>query len=223
MKKKLQMKVASIDEIGELEKLSTEKLIIWIIGRAKELEIKLSAEEIVLECWQINSNKHSLRKYPEYPDSHTVMKRIGEMKGKKGLLRGSEMGGYYLTEISSSIFADLSQLVRFRRVSKTKGNKSADRTISSIDEAPYKRLKKTPAYIKVQENRINEIVETDYLYFYGINWHTKKSQVINRIKNTDLIVDTFANRDNLLLEAHNILNTKFRYVKEKLLGEKTND
>ena len=145
------------------------------------------------------------------------------MKGKKGLLKGSEMGGYNLTEISSSIFADLTQLIKLKKISDIKGNKAADRKISSIDEAPYKRLKKTPAYIKYKKNRINEIVETDYLYFYGINWHTKKSQIINRIKNTDLVVKSFSPNDEILKQVHQLLNTKFLYVKEKLLRVERND
>ncbi len=75
------------DEVAELKKLSTEKLIIWIVGRARELGIKLSLEELVLECWLINPDKHSLRGYPQFPDSRTVLKRAGEMRGKKGSVR----------------------------------------------------------------------------------------------------------------------------------------
>ncbi len=82
------------DEVNELRKLSTEKLIIWIVGRARELGIKLSLEELVLECWLINPEKHSLRGYSQFPDSRTVLKRAGEMRGKKGLLTGSEVSGY---------------------------------------------------------------------------------------------------------------------------------
>src|SRR5882757_9006566 len=81
------------DELNELRKLSTERLIIWIVGRARELGIKLSLEELVLECWLINPEKHSLRGYPQFPDSRTVLKRAGEMRGKKGLLTGSEVSG----------------------------------------------------------------------------------------------------------------------------------
>jgi hypothetical protein len=71
------------EEIQELKKLSTERLIIWVVGRARELGRKLSLEELVLECWLINPEKHSLRSYPQFPDSRTVLKRAGEMRGKK--------------------------------------------------------------------------------------------------------------------------------------------
>jgi hypothetical protein len=74
-------KVAKADEqIEQLKKLSTEKLIIWIVGRSRELGIKLTLEELVLECWLINPEKHSLRGYPQFPDSRTVLKRAGEMR-----------------------------------------------------------------------------------------------------------------------------------------------
>src|ERR1700724_250777 len=88
----LRPKIANdAEEIKQLKKLSTEKLIIWVVGRARELGIKLSLEELVLECWLINPAKHSLRGYPQFPDSRTVLKRAGEMRGKKGLLTGSEI------------------------------------------------------------------------------------------------------------------------------------
>ena len=45
------------DEINELKKLSTEKLIIWIVGRSQEMGVKLTLEELVLECWMINPEK----------------------------------------------------------------------------------------------------------------------------------------------------------------------
>ena len=92
-------------EINELKKLSTEKLIIWIVGRARELGVKLTLEELVLECWLINPEKHSLRGYPQFPDSRTVLKRAGEMRGKKGLLTGSEISGYMLKDLSRRQYA----------------------------------------------------------------------------------------------------------------------
>src|ERR1017187_5912587 len=138
--KMISLKVAQENEVENLKKLSTEKLIIWTIGKSRELKLKFSPEDIVCECWLINPEKHSMRGYPQFPDSQTVQKRIGEMKGKKGLLSGSEMSGYTLTEISKVIYADLCQLIKYNKLVETKGGTIANRTISSIDEAPYKRL-----------------------------------------------------------------------------------
>jgi hypothetical protein len=214
---KIKIRLANPKEIKSLKKLSTEKLIIWIIGKSREKREILSSEDIVIECWLINPIKHSLRGYSQFPDSNTVKKRIGDMKGKKGLLIGSEMSGYHLTEISKSIYADLKELIRIDKVIEIKGYSAADRNISSIDEAPYKRLKKTPAYIKYKDNRIDEIVETDFLYFYGINWHSKESFINNRLKNTDAVVKCFSEKDYLLKEVHALLNNKFDYIKKKLL------
>src|SRR6266446_9018868 len=130
------------EEINELKKLSTEKLIIWIVGRSQEMGVKLTLEELVLECWLINPEKHALRGYPQFPDSRTVLKRAGEMRGKKGLLTGSEISGYMLTEISRRLYADTATLVSHGKVPVAHGSNAADRTISALDEAPYKRLKK---------------------------------------------------------------------------------
>ncbi|TAK59464.1 MAG: hypothetical protein EPO24_07610 [Bacteroidetes bacterium] len=216
---KLETKAAHINEFAQLRKLSTEKLIIWVIGRSHELGLRLTPEEIVIECWLINPEKHSLRGYNQFPDSSTVQKRIGEMKGKKGLLSGSEMSGYFLTEISKRIYADLVELINLDSVHAKKGVSIADRTMSSMEEAPYKRLKKTPAYEKYKNGRVEQIVETDYLYFYGINWHTKKSIVHNRIKNVDAVVYNFSITDDILKEVHQLLNKKFAKVKQQLLGD----
>ena len=219
-KNNITLKTATLTQAEYLKKLSTERLIIWIIGRSKDLGKTFSTEDIVIECWLINPEKHSLRGYNQYPDSSSVKKRIYEMKGKKGLLRGSEMGGFFLTDISNSIFADLKELVKFEKLKKKSGHTAADRTISSIDEAPYKRLRKTPAYKKYFQNKGHEIVETDFLYFYGINWHSKTSFIQNRIKNIDSVVKAFAIKDPILKKVHQLLNDEFGYVKQKLL---TND
>lgn len=205
------------EEIAQLKKLSTEKLIIWIAGRSQELGIKLTLEELVLECWLINPEKHSLRGYPQFPDSRTVLKRAGEMRGKKGLLTGSEVSGYLLTELSRRQYADLRELVLAHKVASTYGSNAADRTISALDEAPYKRLKKTPAYEKLSQGREQEIVETDFLYFYGVTWHSKRSVAHNRIKNVDAVVSAFKLRDPLLGRAHALLNAKFEHVRNRLL------
>src|SRR5207248_8405195 len=205
------------EEVKELKKLSTEKLIIWIVGRSHELGLKLSLEELVLECWLINPEKHSLRGYPQFPDSRTVLKRAGEMRGKKGLLTGSEISGYMLTELSRRQYADLVSVIAHKKVPIAHGSNAADRTISALDEAPYKRLKKTPAYEKLAANHEEQIVETDFLYFYGLTWHTKRSVAHNRIKNVDAVVTSFANRDPLLAKVHTILNEKFSHVRKQLI------
>ena len=214
----LRPKIASgSDQINELRKLSTEKLIIWIVGRARELGVKLTLEELVLECWLINPEKHSLRGYPQFPDSRTVLKRAGEMRGKKGLLTGSEISGYMLTELSRRLYADLVSLIAHKKVPIAHGSNAADRTISALDEAPYKRLKKTPAYEKFAANHKEQIVETDFLYFYGLTWHTKRSSAHNRIKNVDAVIETFADRDATLRGVHRLLNERFLHVRKQLL------
>jgi hypothetical protein len=205
------------EEIQELTKLSTEKLIIFIVGRSNELNIVLSPEDIVIECWTINPDKHSMRKYNQYPDSQVVKKRIGEMKGKKGLLLGSDTIGYKLTDISKVIYADVIQQINQKKVAKISDSNKANRQISSIDETPYNRLKKTSAYIKYFENRINEIVESDFLYFYGITWHSKKSFIQNRFKNIDAVVVIFSERDEVLKNVHKFLNDKYKEIKEDLI------
>lgn len=215
---KLEIKTATQTEVKSIKSLSTERLIIWIVGKGKEQNLKFAAEDIVIECWLINPEKHSLRGYNQFPDSNSVMKRIGEMKGKKGLLTGSEMSGYHLTEISHLIFADLKELVSQKKIKKIAGHNKADRTISSIDEAPYKRLVRTPAYLKFKSGKIDEIVETDFLYFYGINWHSKISLVQNRIKNIDAVVQAFSKKDIVLKQVHELLNSDYDYVKQKLLN-----
>ena len=110
------------------------------------------------------------------------------------------------------------ELIRQKKVGEAKGSKKADRSISSIDETPYKRLIKTPAYLKFNSGKRNEIVETDFLYFYGVNWHSKSSLVQNRIKNIDSVVDTFSKKDPVLKAVRELLNTEYGYVKQKLLN-----
>ncbi len=206
------------EEIPELRKLSTERLIIWVIGKGRELGMKLTPEQLVLECWLINPEKHSLRGYRQFPDSRTVLKRVGEMKGKKGLLTGSEISGYNLTDISRRYYADLARLISLKKVEPAHSSNTADRTMSAIDEAPYKRLRKTPAYEKLASNHEEQIVETDFLYFYGLTWHTRRAAAHNKIKNVDAVVATFSERDPLLARVHSLLHDKFKQVRRQLLN-----
>lgn len=215
--KRITLKLATNLEIKQLQKLSTESLIIWVVGKSQEINIKLNIEDITLECWLINPSKHSLRGYPQFPDSFVIMKRIFDMKGRKGLLQGNVQGGFLLTEISKRRYADIVTLLIQGEIPEIKMRNAVDRTISSIEEAPYKRLKKTPAYEKFSIDKLNEIVETDFLYFYGINWHTKTTVAENKIKNIDLVVKSFSNKDPILERVHKFLNEEFAYVKAKLL------
>lgn len=217
MKSNIKLKIATQEISGELKKLSTENLIIWLIGKSTENKQKLSTEDIVLECWLINPDKHSLRGYPQFPDSSVITKRIGEMKGKKGLLNGSVMGGYTLTDISKAKYKEVSKLIFLKKVDEKKGNSYSDRTISSLDEAPFKRLIRTPAYQKFKDGKLEQIVESDFLYFYGINWQTSKASVKGKLKNVDTVISKFADKDKTLIEVRDFLNSKFENTKNILI------
>src|ERR1035437_10141105 len=130
----IEIKFANANEIESIKKFSTENLILWIIGKSEEGKIKLNMEDIVLQCWIINPEKHSLRGYRQYPDSAVVMKRIPEMSGKKGLLVGNTTAGYKLSELGKQKFKNLLTEDKLKPKNKT------DRTVSSMDEAPYKKL-----------------------------------------------------------------------------------
>jgi len=218
-KKKLELKLAQLNEIELLKRLSTEGLIIWVIGKSNEIKIKLSVEEIVLECWLINPEKHSLRGYPQFPDSFVITKRVFDMKGRKGFVEGTAQNGFFLSEIAKRKYADIVSLMNEGILPESKSKNAADRTISSLEEAPYKKLKRTPAYIKYSQGRYHEIVEIDFLYFYGINWHTKSTIVESKLKNITTVIKKFEGKDYILRDVSNLLNTKFEYIKIKLLNK----
>ena len=204
--------------LSQLQNISTESLIIWIVGRSKEMDRVLTIEEIVLEAWEINPEKHSMRGYPQYPDSFVIMKRIYDMKGRKGHIAGASNSGFKLTPLSQTKFEDLKHLISNNNIVKKKSKNAADRTISSIDEAPYKKLIKSPAYNKYADGKIEQIVETDFLYFYGINWHSKPTMASNKMKNVDKVVDQFCKKDPILKLVHDYLNQNFSTVKQRILN-----
>lgn len=218
-RKKIQLKVTSKEHIGELEKLSTVNLIIWIIGRSSDLNLVLSLEEITLEAWLINPKKHSLRGYPEFPDSFNVIKRVYDMKGRNGWLDGTSTGGFILTEKSKIKYKEIISDVLNKSIKELSDKLGDDRTISSIDEAPYKRLVKTPAYKKFESGKSNEIVETDYLQFYGVNWHQKPALIEGKMKNIDLVIKNFSPKDKILKELNHFLTDRFISTKNFLLSK----
>lgn len=86
-----------------------------------------------------------------------------------------------------------------------------------MDEAPFKRLIRTPAYQKFKEGKLEQIVETDFLYFYGINWQNSKASVQGKIKNVDLVISNFEDKDPLLKDIREFLNSKFQDTKKSLI------
>jgi hypothetical protein len=217
-KNEILLKVTNKKFVSELSKLSTVNLIIWIIGRSEDLNLILSLEDITLEAWLINPKKHSLRSYPQFPDSFNVIKRVYDMKGRNGWLDGTSTGGFILTSKSKIKFQEIINDIENKSTKDISDKIGDDRTISSIDEAPYKRLIKSPAYKKYESGKSNEIVETDYLQFYGVSWHQKPALIDGKIKNIDLVVSNFSSKDEVLNELHQFLTDKFTSTKNFLLG-----
>lgn len=217
-KGEIQLKVTDKEFVTELSKLSTVNLIIWIIGRSAELSLILSLEDITLEAWLINPKKHSLRGYTQFPDSFNVIKRVYDMKGRNGWLDGTSTGGFILTSKSKIKYREIINDIVNESTKAVSDKIGDDRTISSIHEAPYKRLTKSPAYKKFEIGKSNEIVETDYLQFYGVSWHQKPALIDGKMKNIDLVVNNFSTKDKTLKELHKFLTDKFTSTKNFLLG-----
>jgi hypothetical protein len=213
----LELKITSSEQANYLKNLSTENLLIWVIGKSVEKKAKFSVEDIVLECWLINPEKHSLRGHSYFPDSFVIIKRIWDMKGRKGLVEGTSQSGFKLTVISQKKYKEIETKLAEGKIAERKVSNPVDRSITSLDEAPYKRLVRTPAYLKFRENKLNQIVESDFLYFYGINWHNRKAFIQGKLKNIDAIVDNFYEKDNMLLQLRNYLNEKFANTRKSLI------
>lgn len=211
-----ELKVSKEANLGELKKLSTANLIIFVLGLSELKQVKLTPEEIAIECWLINPEKHSLRGFPQYPDSNIVLKRLADMKGRNGLVDGTSRTGYKLTSVSKVRFNELSKAAATGTTRVLTSRNADDRSVSSIDEAPYKRLTRTPAYKKFTSGETEKIVESDFLYFYGISWNNNRAYIEGKIKNVDLVVSLFSDKDQSLKELANYLNTKFKKVKESI-------
>lgn len=210
------LKVANEIDVVEAAKLSTANLIIVVVGLSELKGITLSAEDIVVECWLLNPAKHSLRGYAQFPDSNNVLKRLADMKGRNGFIDGSWRSGFKLTQVSRARFNEIMKDISSKTVREVKLPNADDRTVSSIDEAPYKRLTRTPAYKKFLAGELEKIVESDFLYFYGISWNSKRPYIEGKIKNVDLVVANFSEKDSNLKELAEYLNKKFKTVKESI-------
>lgn len=216
MTESLKFKVAADADLTELKKLSTVNLIIFVLGLSEIKHIKLTPEDVAIECWLVNPEKHSLRGYPQFPDSNIVIKRLADMKGRNGLVEGTSRSGYKLTQLSKKRFNDMSRDVTTKATRAVRSRNADDRSVSSIDEAPYKRLTRTPAYKKFINGEIEKIVESDFLYFYGISWNSNRAYTEGRIRNVDLVIASFSEKDLILKKLSDFLNEKFKHVKESI-------
>lgn len=212
----LALKVGDHLDLREVGKLSTANLIVVIVGLSESLNVRLTAEDIVVECWLLSASKHSLRGYPQFPDSNVVLKRLADMKGRTGLIDGSWRSGFKLTERSRVRFHEIMRDISSKNVRTLKMPNADDRSVSSIDEAPYKRLTRTPAYKKFAAGEIEKIVESDFLYFYGVSWNSKRPYIEGKIKNVDLVVSKFAEKDPVLKDLSEYLNNRFKKIKESI-------
>ncbi len=216
MNQQLTLKVGADLDLEEIGKLSTANLIVLIVGLSEIKSVPLTAEDIVVECWLLSPLKHSLRGYPQFPDSNTVLKRLADMKGRNGLIDGSWRSGFKLTQRSRVRLDEIMRDISTKNVRAFKMPNADDRTVSSIDEAPYKRLTRTPAYKKFMAGEVEKIVESDFLYFYGISWNSKRPYIEGKIKNVDLVISKFAEKDPVLQELNEYLNTRFKKIKESI-------
>lgn len=210
------LKVAADTDQAELKKLSTANLIIFVLGLSEIKQVTLTPEEIAIECWLINPEKHAMRGFREFPDSYTVLKRLADMKGRSGLVEGTSRSGYKLTARSKIRFNEMSENSYAKRTPTLRSRNADDRSVSSIDEAPYKRLTRTPAYKKFVGGEIEKIVESDFLYFYGISWNSNRAYTKGKIKNVDLVISHFSEKDVNLRNLSRFLNEKFEKVKESI-------
>lgn len=216
MTESLKLKVAADADLTELKKLSTVNLIIFVLGLSEIKHIKLTPEDVAIECWLVNPEKHSLRGYPQFPDSNIVIKRLADMKGRNGLVEGTSRSGYKLTPRSKIRFNEIARDVSAKTTPALQSRHADDRTVSSFDEAPYKRLTRTPAYKKFMSGEIERIVESDFLYFYGISWNSNRAYTEGKIKNVDIVIASFSEKDPVLKNLSDYLNEKFKNVKESI-------
>ncbi len=59
--KRITLKLAESYELNQLRKLSTESLIIWVVGKSQEKHLKFSIEELTRKCSN-KSNKTFIKR-----------------------------------------------------------------------------------------------------------------------------------------------------------------
>jgi hypothetical protein len=73
-------------------------LLLLVIREIEERDDFPSLETIVHDSFTKYPKKFGFKKYPQWPDSHVVEKRLRDMRRPKGLLSGNNKLGYRLTE-----------------------------------------------------------------------------------------------------------------------------
>jgi hypothetical protein len=83
-------------ELDVYSQLTLSDLIVFAISYLEEKEVDATTEEIISICFRLFPNSFGLKKYPRWPDSALVIRRLNDAREKK-LIKGNPNDGFALT------------------------------------------------------------------------------------------------------------------------------
>ncbi len=83
-------------ELDVYSQLTLSDLIVFALSYLEEKQVDATTEEIISICFRLFPNSFGLKKYPRWPDSALVIRRLNDAREKK-LIKGNPNDGFALT------------------------------------------------------------------------------------------------------------------------------
>ena len=150
------------------QKLTVHDRVLLALARAaRNTQIPVPYEDIVLESWKCFPERFSLRKHPEFPDSNDQNKSLYGPLKKDGYVVSLGDMVFRLTDAGIDRAATLEGLLNGRQASSSGARLSRDH------ERALRTAKASEAYVKWIDGRADEIVDFDARAFFGITVTTR--------------------------------------------------
>jgi len=92
--------------------ISTTDLLVYVVSRMQEHDVKLTFEQIVVAAYQFFPEAFSLVGFKQYPDASRVGRTLLQCRPKyRGLIRGSASSQFVITELGRERAAEVGQRI----------------------------------------------------------------------------------------------------------------
>lgn len=188
--------------------IALNDLVIYSVHYLYSQEIEITTEDIVAACFLLFSERFSLRKYPQWPDSTVVNKRWLDCRSK-GWITGSAAQGFKLTPDGMRVV---------EKVEKTLGGKRPIRGVPTEMKTRAGRfvhsIETSDAFQQFKKNKeMAQISEFDFRSMLLCTMESSKATLQKNLVQFEQYIKVYGRED--LLDFLTFCERRFSYLLEK--------
>jgi hypothetical protein len=194
------------------------KILVAMYNLIKDSSSKIKFEDLVVKFFELFPETFKLEGYNQYPDSHKINRSIYTNLKPSGYIKTYGNGFYKLTPTGYNL----------AKLFNDNKNDIEDISVSFNKEKNIiiKRLFNSEAFELFKKNKLDSIVDNDFLNFYRVSVRMKKNDFINNIELIKKIIleakEIGIEESSTLLELNNFLLSKYSKLIEKMVEKNEN-